>query len=821
MTTTRGALHGMRILELADEQGAYCGKLLADLGADVVKIEPPDGDALRAEPFAFAYLNTSKRGVTLDLDVAADRTRFLDLVVAADAVVETLRPGALAARDLGWTRLHATNPRLVLTSITGFGQNGPYRDFASADLVASALGGAVHVTGDGDDPPVRLAGRQAGISASLCAAAGTLIGLRHATRTGEGQHVDVSLLEAVVAASHICGVGKWRDDGIVPRRSGTTLFASVPSGTYRCRDGLVYLMINRPRHWEVLAAWIHEVTGTESVRDPLFTGPSSNRIPYRDLIDAYVGDLTGRFTVAEIYAEGQRRHLAFTPVRTAAEVARDPHLAAREFFVDVAQHDGRLLRMPGAPYRLSQTPWSISRPAPARGAAEAAVFAHVHERRAPTVTSGGARGALAGLRVLELTAAMAGPWIGRFMAACGAEVIRVESRRHPDVVRLYVPPRRPELGTRPQDSPWFTDWNAGKRFVALDLSQPRAVDLCRRIAARSDVVIENYVAGVVDKLGLGYEALRRGKADLVMLGTSGYGNRGPQRGYVTWGPNIEALSGLATLSGFPHRDCTITQYAYPDVLSALHGLIAVLAALAHRDATGAGQYIDLAQLEATIAALGDVMTEHLATGREPRRQGNRSATAAPHGCYRCRGDDRFCAIAVATDEQWQALCRVAGHPAWATDVRFATCARRLANVDALDAAIEAWTAEQEAADVMTRLQAAGVPAGVVQNVADLAVDPQLAARGFFETLQHVTRGTVIATGIPLGLTATPARSGLAGQAVGQDDAYVFGELLGMSANEIHECVAAGAIESVEHSVEHRPGVADGEQRVGEKADGEQ
>ena len=797
MTTTRGALSGIRVLELADLSGAYCGKLLADLGADVIKIEPRRADAARAEELAFAYFNTSKRGLTLDLGAAAGRARFLALAADADAVLETLPPGALAALDLGWERLHALHPGLVVTSITGFGQTGPRRDFASTDLVAAALGGALHVTGDADDPPVKLAGRQAHVTASLCAAAATLIALRHAARTGAGQHVDVSVLETVVAATHICGIGKWRDDGIVPRRSGTTLFASVPSGTYPCRDGLIYLMINRPRHWQALADWIFEVTGTESVRDPLFTGPSSNRIPYRDLVDHYVTDLTSRFSVAEIYAEGQRRHLAFTPVQTAADVARDPHLAARGFFVDVAGRDGRRLRMPGAPYRLSATPWRVARPAPAVGAELGELGVEPRARRAAPAAAAAARGAgaLAGLRVLELTAAMAGPWIGRFMAACGAEVIRVESRQHPDVVRLYVPPRAPELGTRPQDSPWFTDWNAGKRFVALDLRRPRAVDICRRLAARSDVVVENYSAGVVDKLGLGWDDLRGAKPDLVMLASSGYGNVGPQRANVTWGPNIEALSGLATLSGFAHRPCTITQYAYPDVLSALHGLVAVLAALAHRDATGEGQYVDLAHLEATVAAFGDVMTEFDATGRVPARNGNRSPTAAPHGCYRCRGDDRWIAIAVDGDEQWRALCRVADGAAWTRDPRFATRAARLTAVDALDAAVESWTSTHDAAALMTRLQAAGVAAGVVQTVADLAVDPQLAARGFFETVVHATRGSVVATGIPLGLTATPARSGRAGQAVGEDDAYVLREVLAMNDAEIAAAVADGAIEA--------------------------
>jgi crotonobetainyl-CoA:carnitine CoA-transferase CaiB-like acyl-CoA transferase len=263
---------------------------------------------------------------------------------------------------------------------------------------------------------------------------------------------------------------------------------------------------------------------------------------------------------------------------------------------------------------------------------------------------------------------------------------------------------------------------------------------------------------------------------------------------VTWGPNIEALSGSSTLSGFPDRPCTITQYAYPDVLSALHGLFALMCALDHRRRTGEGQYVNLSQLETTVAAIGDVMMEYLANGREPERLGNRSRHVAPHGCYRCSGEDRWCAIAVTTEDAWARFCDVVGQPGWRSDPRFCDAARRVAHAAELDELIERWTAVRTDADVMAALQAVGIAAGVVQNVADLARDPQLVARGFFEEIAHVKKEKVLATGIPLGLTATPVRSGPAGAAVGQDNAYVFGEIAGLSAEEIAACVADGAIE---------------------------
>jgi crotonobetainyl-CoA:carnitine CoA-transferase CaiB-like acyl-CoA transferase len=248
------ALAGRRVLELADEKGVYCGKLFADMGADVIKIERPGGDSTREIPpywqdephpersLFFLYMNTSKRGVTLDITRPEGQALFKRLAKSADIIVETFPPGHLDDLGLGYGTLKEENPRLVLTSITGFGQTGPHKRFTSSDIVASALGGGMYVTGEEEDPPVTLAGSQAHIMASVCAAASSMIALYHSSMSGEGQHIDISLEETTVSVTHICGVGKWLDDNIIPRRAGTSLFASVPSGAYPCKDGLVYLI---------------------------------------------------------------------------------------------------------------------------------------------------------------------------------------------------------------------------------------------------------------------------------------------------------------------------------------------------------------------------------------------------------------------------------------------------------------------------------------------------------------------------------------------------------------------------------------------------
>jgi crotonobetainyl-CoA:carnitine CoA-transferase CaiB-like acyl-CoA transferase len=383
---TESALTGRRVLELADEKGVYCGKLLADMGADVIKIERPGGDATRNIPpfwhdtpdpdrsLFFLYMNTSKRGVTLDITKPEGQALFKQLAQTAHIIIETFEPGYLDGMGLGYRALKEQNPGLVFTSITGFGQTGPYKRFKSSDLVANALAGTMYITGEADDPPVVLAGAQAHMMASTCAAASSMIALFRSTVSGKGQQVDISVEETNVSVSHVCGVGRWLDDRLIPRRMGAGLLACVPSGTYPCKDGLVYHIVNRVLHWKALAQWIHEVTGNEIVLDPMFEGPSANRQPNRDLLDVYVSELTSRFTVAEMYHEGQRRHLAVAPVHTAAAVVADPHLAARNYFLAVEHPEMGSLRYPGAPYRHSETPWAISRPAPRVGEHNEEIF---------------------------------------------------------------------------------------------------------------------------------------------------------------------------------------------------------------------------------------------------------------------------------------------------------------------------------------------------------------------------------------------------------------------------------------------------------------
>jgi len=804
-----GTLAHLRVLDVTSASAAYAGKLLADLGADVIKVEPPGGDPARreaplgpdGESLPFRYENTNKRSVVLDLAGEEGAEAFRALARDADLVLDGLSGGGLADFGLDFASLAEQNPRLVVASISGFGRTGPLAGVRSNDLVASALGGAMTSIGDPADPPVRLAGHQADVITATNAAAAALVALHHAARSGRGQYVDVSSLETISAITHIAGVGKWLEDDVIPKRVGTGLVASVPSGAYRCKDGLVYLMVNRPAHWLALATWIHEVTGNEEVLMDTFHGPSSARLPFRELLDLFISDLTATLTVDEAYHEGQRRHIAFTPIHTAAGLAKDPQLNARGFFVEIDGGEAGPLSVPGAPYRPAKQPWRQTRPAPAVGEHDAEISPGTRPRPAPLVArpcaTRGPRtgGALEGLRVVEFGTGLAAPWIGRILAWAGAEVIKVESHGHPDVPRLFVPPRAPEQGTQPECSPWFTDWSAGKRFVSLDLRNEDGAELARKIIDESDAVIANYSTGVLAKLGLGYETLAARNPELVMLESSGYGESGPLSKYVTWGPNIEALSGLCSFSGFPENECTISHFAYPDPLSALHGLVALMSALAARDRTGAGQVIHLSQLETTVASIGRVMVEFAATGEEPARLGNGEAGRAPYGCFPCEGDDRWVVLCVEDDDDWPRLRTLLDDPEWARDPRHAKASARVEDRASIEARIAEWTSTRNDYEIVERARALGLAAGVVQNTEDmLRRDPQLEARGFFETIPHWKRGEVTATGIPLGLTGTPGRTTHSGSSIGHDNDHVFGELLGLSRDEIEGFIACGAIE---------------------------
>lgn len=389
---------------------------------------------------------------------------------------------------------------------------------------------------------------------------------------------------------------------------------------------------------------------------------------------------------------------------------------------------------------------------------------------------------LEGIRVIDFAWAWAGAQATSMLALLGAEVIKIESRRRIDHSRIF------SLTTGqwfddPDRSAIFNDMNLGKLSANIDLSHPKGVELVKRLVAKSDIVVQNMRPGKIEALGLGYEVLREIKPDIIMLSSSARGCTGPERGYIGYAPLFSALSGFAHISGYEGEE-PIRLSGEIDLLSATTAAFAILAALVHRQATGEGQFIDLSSTEATSVLMGEVFMDYFMNGRVQTRHGNKHPFMAPHNCYRCKGEDKWVSIAVATDEEWKALCRTAEHPEWASDERFADGLSRWKNQKELDRLIEGWTLQFPHTEIAERLQAAGVAAAPSCNSEDLWNDPHLRARNFWSEVVHPLLGRKTVISPVWKLSETPLRVRGPAPLFGEHNNYVFGQLLGLSEAEI-------------------------------------
>ncbi|MBA7507248.1 Succinyl-CoA:(R)-benzylsuccinate CoA-transferase subunit BbsF [subsurface metagenome] len=389
------------------------------------------------------------------------------------------------------------------------------------------------------------------------------------------------------------------------------------------------------------------------------------------------------------------------------------------------------------------------------------------------------QGILHGIRILDFTWVLAGPYATRILADFGAEVIKIQ-------------PLMPEAEGK-FNRGYYNTWNRNKLGVTLNLNKPQGVALAKKLVGISDAVVENFTPRVMANWGLDYPNLRKIKPDLIMLSMSTMGQTGPWRDYAGFGPTIQAFSGITHLTSFPGKPPLGLGYSYADHIAGLVACLALLGAMEYRQRTGEGQYIDVSQVEAMSSLLGSAILEHTANGKQVEPVGNGLTQAAPHGVYRCQGDDRWCAIAVFGNGEWQGFQRALGNPPWAEDRRFATFSGRLENADGLDRLVEGWTSGHTAEEVMALLQRHGVAAGVAQDASDLANDPQLRARGFFIELDHPEMGKTVSDATPIRLSDTPARYIRAAPVQGQDNDHVYKQLLGMSEGEVAEFREQGII----------------------------
>jgi crotonobetainyl-CoA:carnitine CoA-transferase CaiB-like acyl-CoA transferase len=802
-----GALEGLRVLDLTDDSGRLTGKLLAEAGADVVRLRagtlgpPMSGPAAERGGLLTWWYDAGTRRMPLALETAEGQHAFRELAARADLLVETEPPGRMAERGIDYPDLRSLNPHLVHVSLTPFGRHGPRAGWQTSDLVSAALGGVLSVTGE-PEQPLNSWGRQAFNVGGFFAAIVGLAAVYAARRDGQGQHIDLSLHECVsTCTEQVLMFWFFRDllpVAIAPRQA--SLHWSGAYQVMRCRDG--HVMITPTPSLPTLTVWLAEDGMADAVAD--MTGELAQVREKVPQLMAALRSWAATKDARNLFLEGQRRHLPFGEVLSVAEVAGGPQLNARGFFRPVAW-DGPVVRTPGPLLRMEGTPSPPAQPPPATPSSAEEVLAAWTPRPTGAVTGtsravGNGQSAmgngdratrlpiadpplpLSGIRVLDFTWVLAGPYATRILADMGADVIKIQTETRTQ-------------GASGNEHPYFVMWNRSKRSVALNIKHARATEIFRSLVERSDIVIDNFSAGVLDRWGIGYEAARRWNDRIIYLNLTGAGRDGPWRDFVTYAPTIHALSGLTYLTNPPGRRDIGPGLSLNDHVSGLAGALAALEALEARRRTGTGTLVDLSQLEVGTYLAGPAFLDLLANAREAHPQGNRDPfdDFVPNEVYRCRGED-WLAITARDDEEWRLLCETVGDATLADDPCLARVEGRRRQRALIDDRLAHWCAGRDANEAMRRLQAAGVPAGIIQNARTMTeADEQLgpAGRDWFTDVTHPIRGPHPIDRFPGRFSRTPLETYAPAPLFGQHTFDVYRDLLGFSDEQIAEAIGDG------------------------------
>ena len=802
-----GPLKGLRIVEFDGEIAGYAGKLLADLGAEVILLEPPEGCSARHKPpftratdggrlaIAHLWLNANKLSVDVAPGSAEETAGLKQLLETADVVLCSEPEVGPGAYGIKLEELCASYPRLIVAAMTPYGLTGPYRDLAADDLTVLAMGGLLSLAGNPGEAPTAAYGRQPYIAASLFGAVAVLTAVIERLASGQGQLIDVSAQQCVAQALETAAQ-TYDLSGVVRTRSGSQQ-RDAGLGLFPCKDGLVFLVISiaggDASAWHSLANWMQDVPGAETFLEDRWKHQDYRATPqarekFMRLFSLFAADKTKQ----ELYETGQAQGLSIAPVATAQDVANNEQLRQRQFFAPLKCNQlGRIVEYPGAPYRLEKTPWSLRREAPIVGEHREWVYSslsHYREAHSQPAQPGLLRRSsdqslpLAGIRVADLTWVGAGPFASKALADHGAEVIKVESSVRPDATRLSGPfSGQPGLNR----SGYFANRNTSKKSINVDLKQAEGRDIARRLIAKSDVVFNNFRPGVMKRFGLSYLEVRKIRPDIIYVDMPAFGCAGPARDYSAFGASISAVCGLHNLSGHANSLPVGTGTHYPDhIINPLHAASAILAALYHRAMTGEGQYIEVAQFESSVNGVGGAVLNYQITGDIEARNSNRDECNAPRCVVRCAGFDRWIAVSVRSEDNWRALCQVLDTPSWLRDTRFSSVASRLANQSELEKAIERRTRARDAYTLLERLQAVGVPSGVVQDARDVIdVDPALRER-HWKYLQHPQMGVCLYDGCPFTLSRTPGGLQAPAPMIGQHTREILLNLLGYSEEQI-------------------------------------
>ena len=792
------AIAAMRVLEVGEGlAAAYAARHLGNQGADVVKVESPDGDpARRAGPFAegvdeersglFLAVNLDKRGVCLDLATGAGRDGLARLLGWANVLVHSLRGDDARRLGLDAATLRESRPDLVVLAMTPFGLAGPYANFGASELTLAHGGGWAGLCPmshpEPSYPPLKMHGHHCSLMAGVAGATVALAVHRDRCRSGVGEAIDFSVVEYVASVLEF-GIHVYTYHGFVMKR--TVPRSLIPWRIFDTKDGAIFLACIEQDQWERLVAFM----GSPEWATLDVFETTQGRNENQDVIHGFIAEFVAEWDTFDLYHAAQAQRICMAPVMSFADLAADRHLAARGFFTKAPDDDATAYMAP-AMLIDGERP-QYRRPAPRIGEhTEELLASELLPRPAdPEPADAPApKLPLEGVRVLDLTWVWAGPFGSMNLAHLGADVIRVESSVRPDLYRRgNAAPEgaEPSLNTNGM----FNQWNQGKRSVAADLRHPDGIALVKRLVAEVDVVFQNFATGVLERLGLGYDVLREINPRVILASVSGYGQTGPYREYMGYGPATGPLSGLSSASGFPGEGPEETGVAMPDPTAGITAACAVAGALLRRDQTGVGEHLDVTLWEATAALNVDGWMEQALAGRQAERIGNRDPWVAPHGCFPTAGDDEWVTIACA-DAEFAALAELV--PGLDDDC-FATPDLRKRNEDELERRLSDWTHLHDRWFVTGLLQARGIAAFPSFTCKDVVEDPHFNARGFIERLHHPEVGIRAHTGIPWRFATRPNGVRTPAPQLGAHTDEVLQGLLGMDEEEIAQLRTAGVL----------------------------
>ncbi len=774
------ALAGIRVAELGEGAGlAYAGKLFADLGAQVAKLEAEAGDPLRRLPPLvevapgqhesgwFAWLNTNKRSLTATPERIAAILAASDVLLDGRPVAEQLSPAT------GHAVLRAAHPNLHIISLSWFGLSGPYRDHAATDSTMRALAGLVKNTGPVERPammPDYQGFAPQGLTAFTAACAALWSG-------SAGRLFEISAHDANAVISEYQAVITFSPGPPEQRRGINRWHPTFPMGCYPCKEGWLGITVLTPDQWRNWCAML----GTDDLAEEPRFATSPQRLEAADELESLYRPILLTRTAREWFEEGLRRRIPLVMVPSMADLLAEPVHQGRGAFGTV-KIGSASFQAPVIPQRLNDTPPAPGGTSPRAGADNAMPLP---EPRARVAAPAPANLPLAGLRIVDMAMGWAGPLTTRQMADLGAEVIKIEGRAYPDWWRGHDYSDQSIKDHVYETRLNFNALNRNKHGITLDLTRPEGADLARKLVMTADAVVENYSQGVLPKLGLDYPNLVKIKPDLVMVTMPAYAAGTAWAETRAYGSTLEQGSGLPSITGEEGWPPTMNHVAGGDPNGGFNAAAALIAALLHRKRTGQGQLIDLSQVECMLPLAASGIIAQSTTGQPPRRWGNRHPLFVPHGAFRCRGADAWLVVAITSDTAFRRLCHIIGRPDLGDDPTLATAEGRRVREAELEAAITNWTETQLPDDAMAELQVKGIAAGVARGFNELITgETHLLARGFWQQIDRPILGRHWQPTPTFRENARPYAIRSPAPTLGQYTRDVLSRILGLSNSEL-------------------------------------